>query len=272
MKFTWILLISIIFTACKSKQKISQRKDDVSSQVISEEEDGIRKFKFLQQKFQKDVQFYATGNEPFWSLDMNFTLFMNFDMMDSLEIQTAAGRPQAAPDGISTLYRAASEKGELIVSIIPQECIDNMSGEIFTHEVAVRARVSPESPYTEVRGCGRYVPDFRLHNVWMLHAIDGTEIKNDSLVNKIPTLEINLEKSAVAGFAGCNQYHGYFSHEGNNINFGELVSTKMYCPSMELEQRFLSVLRGQSYSYVVSNNGNLKLMNGEHSLVFRLKR
>jgi heat shock protein HslJ len=48
----------------------------------------------------------------------------------------------------------------------------------------------------------------------------------------------------VGGLAGCNQYFGPVSLDGEAVSFGNLAATRMMCPEaqMEQEQRFLEAL------------------------------
>jgi heat shock protein HslJ len=68
-----------------------------------------------------------------------------------------------------------------------------------------------------------------------------------------PTLRVE-EDGSVAGFSGCNRFHGRFE-EGESpgaVSVGPLVSTRMACPpeAMELERTFLASLRGvESYGF-----------------------
>ena len=55
--------------------------------------------------------------------------------------------------------------------------------------------------------------------------------------------------------ADCNRGGGSFKHEGNNLEFGPMATTKMYCGSDSLDSRFLKEL-GFVRTYVL-NEGKL---------------
>ncbi len=79
-----------------------------------------------------NANFKATGNEPSWSLVIDFDNQMHFKSLNHpKELVTPVPKPNIAQDAPVARYRAVTEKGELIVSIMPDTCVDNMSGEQF---------------------------------------------------------------------------------------------------------------------------------------------
>jgi heat shock protein HslJ len=99
---------------------------------------------------------------------------------------------------------------------------------------------------------------------WVLGAglIDG------ALEDKRPTLEF-VDDETVSGFAGCNNYSGGVTIDGNDLTFGTLAVTSMACGTVEekIEQEYLAALeKVASYSFVAGrlllqdNNGNQVLI------------
>lgn len=72
-----------------------------------------------------------------------------------------------------------------------------------------------------------------------------------------------FENGTVSGNAGCNNYNGSYELDGNNIKFGEIASTMMYCegPASEVESNYLIAL--QNSDNYVFENGRLVLKQGE---------
>lgn len=60
---------------------------------------------------------------------------------------------------------------------------------------------------------------------------------------KTPTMEFDMEKNRVFGTAGCNNYNATYKIENGIITFGPAMSTKMACPSLEGEGKFLNLLQ-----------------------------
>ena len=84
-------------------------------------------------------------------------------------------------------------------------------------------------------------PKFRIHDIWVLEAINGSGIEkpqeNDRM--KTPSIEINLTEMRVMGTDGCNNFHGSIKNiEENMITFGPTATTMMMCPDMEIPGKF----------------------------------
>ncbi len=135
------------------------------TRLQSDNQDSIdEKNESLQMTF---IDFKATGNEPSWVLEIDFDKRMHFKSLNHPEeIITPVPKPDIAQDIPVERYRALTEMGELIVTIVPDTCMDNMSGEKFPFFVTVDVKLSNETDYTEFKGCGRYLLDNRLHNIW----------------------------------------------------------------------------------------------------------
>ena len=83
----------------------------------------------------------------------------------------------------------------------------------------------------------------------------------------MPTLELKPSEGKVFGDGGCNRFSGSIKIEENKISFSPLISTKMACPQLDLESRYLQLLSGNSLNYRQSK-GILYLGEGENMLVF----
>ncbi len=53
----------------------------------------------------------------------------------------------------------------------------------------------------------------------------------------------------IAGFAGCNTFSGLYTVSGETIKFGPLISTKMFCPAMAIEDNLFRAL-GQTDNFL----------------------
>jgi len=76
---------------------------------------------------------------------------------------------------------------------------------------------------------------------------------NKELPEKI-YLTFDETKNRVSGFAGCNNFSGAYTVDGNSLKIGEMVSTKMHCKRfMDVEQNVLKAL-GQVSSFSIKDN------------------
>jgi heat shock protein HslJ len=194
--------------------------------------------------------FKATGNEPFWSLEINFDGVMYFKSLNlEQEFKAPVPKPDFAQDHQAERYRAITDQGEMIVVISPDSCMDTMSDENFPFRVTVSIKLSSESDYKEFNGCGRYLLNSRLHNIWVLEEIEGEPVASENFNRGLPTLEIYAAQGRLAGHDGCNQLFGKVTGSGDQLTFGALGATMMYCSEMEKSNQFLRLISGKSFEY-----------------------
>ena len=216
------------------------------------------------------IDFKATGNEPSWVLEIDFGNQMHFKSLNHPdELFTPVPKPDIAQDVPVERYRAVTDQGELMVSIMPDTCMDNMSGEQFPYSVTVSAKLSNENDYMEFKGCGRYFLDSRLHNIWVVEEMDGQKIKSADFNNGAPTLELYSEEGRVSGHDGCNRLFGKIENQQGELKFSAMGSTRMACPKMELSDQFMKLISGQSFSFSFEPH-QLVLKQG-NKVVMRLK-
>ena len=217
----------------------------------------------------RGVDFLATGSEPFWSLELTSQGQMRFRTVaagDSLILPLPA--PDQAQDAPVLRYRALAGAGELTVTIAQRACTNSMSGEVLPYTVTVRVRTAAQPDNREFAGCGRYLGDSRLHDLWALESIDGQAVAAAQFGQKKPYLELNLTTGEVLGFGGCNGLGGSLTPERAGVRFGTLRGTMLACPALPFEQKFRGALSGQSFSYQIENL-RLTLKNRVNTLVFK---
>ena len=111
---------------------------------------------FIRRKLDMGIDFFATGTEPFWSIDMDFEKQFSFHTMDGFMLNTPATEKMKGGNPNVSRYNAITEAGEIIIMIHKKECINAMSGEKSPYEVTVRVKSSLEKDFTDYTGCGRY--------------------------------------------------------------------------------------------------------------------
>ena len=221
-----------------------------------------------QDKFLNGVDFIAIGSDPDWTLDIDFEKTMSFATMDDIKISTPAVEGIKAQDSDVTLYRTKTESGELVVTVIKEECEDNMSGEKFTYRVRVEAKNSADKNYKTFEGCGKYLFDSRLYDIWVMEEMTGINFKKEKLQKGMPTFEFNLTDMRFGGHAGCNQINGGISVVGNKITFGNLVGTLMSCPNMKIEKAVITALNDKTVTYSIDKM-KLTIVSGKTKMVLQ---
>lgn len=89
--------------------------------------------------------------------------------------------------------------------------------------------------------------------------LEGTSWKLSTFNKNRPTAghepTIRFEEGQVSGNAGCNSYGGSYQVEGEQISFGAIFMTEMWCEGdglMDTESTYLSLL-GQAESFQVAD-------------------
>ena len=91
-------------------------------------------------------------------------------------------------------------------------------------------------------GCGRYLADYRLSDIWKLVSINDTPIDAKKLQKGAPTLEINLRDGQVIGRSGCNGFGGLVELKGRYLTISRKAGTMMFCEDDGFEKRHYELL------------------------------
>lgn len=213
------------------------------------------------------IYFKAAGTEPFWGLEISPAFIRLKTMADTLT--TPHAEPVRAADANVKRYDLATEAVVLQVEIAQTDCTNAMSGEQFPYSVRVAYRRTAEPELKQVEGCGKYVADYRLHDIWVLESLLGVPAGDTDYPEGLPMLEINAAGQSYTGFTGCNRMMGSFFWEPGTLRFGPVATTRMACPDLgDREQEFLSALAACT-TYAIGEN-RLRLSNPDREmLVFR---
>lgn len=253
---TGILLIMQLFFGCaESVKKVDNTIANDSTLIVNNAAKNISDTapspdRFRKQ-FEQGIDFLATGNEPFWSLEIDFEKTMHFKMVGGFEITTPAVEGVKAMDANVIRYHANTEKGTLIVQVQKLECINDMSGEKLDYTVTINTKNNTDKGYATYKGCGQYLADYRLHDIWALDSINNKKMKAADFMKGIPQLEFNLTEKKIYGHTGCNNINGMIEVKGNKIQFGRLATTRMACKNMDFESKYLQKLDNKTVPYQI---------------------
>lgn len=92
---------------------------------------------------------------------------------------------------------------------------------------------------------------------WRLVEVDGQPVSAPADSARAPGLTLLADGHKVQGSAGCNRMMGSYQLSGTSLKLGRLATTRMACPAMELEQRYLKAL-GATTRYEIAG-GSLTL-------------
>jgi len=100
-----------------------------------------------QSKEKAGIDFTATGNEPFWSLEIDKKKSMSFQLADwKSPIIVRIEKPIITNDSI--FYKVKSDTTNWTITILPQFCNDGMSDYLYQYKVSVNYKG------IKYRGCG----------------------------------------------------------------------------------------------------------------------
>lgn len=231
----FVFAISLLFLNFNSV--IAQRE-------VPENPDGYYELMFT--KLINGNEYMASGNEPFWNLDLDLEGNLVFS---ALELNSPLTIPAAdlkmSTFGKSILFSNSELKFK--VEFKRGKCFDDMSGSQFDYKVTVT--------YGELKlyGCGNKLEGWILNDIFALIEINGNSVK-DMKLNKQPMIELHLKDKKIMGNDGCNSFTGGIMYAiFGKIKFNEgFTSTKMFCvENGGFETLFYEALKSSdSYKFI----------------------
>lgn len=217
---------------------------------------------------QDDLNFYfkATGNEPFWGIKIGNDQIVFTSLIPGKEsITFPAVDAIRAMDANVRMYKVSNETASATITIQQLDCQDSMSGAISPYSVKVEIKNNSELEAKKLSGCGKFITDYRLHDIWVLEELNGYKVFETDFQKEFPRLEINSTENRFSGFGGCNSITGQIFYEKDLLRFTKVVSTLMACPSGNKEGDFLKALQSTT-NYSIENN-RLTLSNPSGKLI-----
>lgn len=110
-----------------------------------------------------------------------------------------------------------------------------------------------------------------LNGVWTVTSL-GTESIDESIGMQ---MVIDIKEQKVHGNAGCNVFNGKItenSPNGSNITISDVRTTRMTCPNIALENRFLNALQQTVNVRSSDNNNTVQLLSSDNTPLVTLVR
>ena len=257
-------LLLFVFAACgptpkKDSPEEQNRRDTVAAEDTSDISTNATT-KNLQPYFE------ARGTEPFWYLQISAGGMLLTTPEDSLRLPYTV--PDRAMDANVKRYSTSAGEFALQVAILQEDCTNAMSGEVSPYQVSLEWIKGNGEDQVDMEGCGQYLTDYRLNDIWVLEKMKGKEVNEADFPNGLPTLEIDSRENRFSGSGGCNRIGGTIFFEKDLLRFTQIRSTKMACPAMEQETQVLQALEAVTSYEIVDNRLILGNPSGE-LLVFK---
>jgi len=160
----------------------------------------------------------------------------------------------ASQDKKVVRYHTKNETGEMRVTITEQPCSALSGGELFDYRVQVLMMEAGKTAFRFYDGCGCFIQNPGLHNIWALEELNGEPVTGDSFTDGIPEIEINLDESSVTGSDGCNSFSGKVIVSRNRITFKGLAGTEKMCLKMEASDVFISILTMNHLTFLIQDD------------------
>jgi uncharacterized membrane protein len=148
MKMTlFFIAFALLFAGCGNDQAPADTEE--TTEAEADEQGPI-----------PGVGFKGLGNDPKWTLEVDFEKEMTFVSTEATGSQTTIVTPTPTAYNLNNptalRYRGESPEWTLIVTILPFGCQDSETGENYDYQLILRV-VSKTTPYEETfQGCGGY--------------------------------------------------------------------------------------------------------------------
>ncbi len=245
VKQFFIVLALFFMYSCNPKLAVSEVPKASEAMVLTPAE---------QENPEQIPYFKANGNEPFWNFTISETGIQFTSLMENFEnFTTPHADPISAMDANIKLYKIETESVNLTIQISQKECINTMSGEASPYSVSIELKNSGETEFQKLEGCGSYITDYRLHDIWVLESLQEAKVSLSDFSKELPYLEINTTTNTFSGHAGCNRINGRLFYEKGLLRFTNPATTKMMCMAENKEDLFLKALQSSS-TYKIEKN------------------
>ncbi|WP_431242331.1 META domain-containing protein [Flavobacterium sp. P21] len=237
-KILLILLLFILVMGCKTTA--NKESAGITSATSTEE----------------DLKYYfkGTGNEPFWGVNIGNEEIVFTSLIPGKEkITFPAVDAIRAMDANVKMYRVSNETTSATITIQQLDCQDSMSGAISPYSVKVEIKNNSELEMKKLSGCGKYITDYRLHDIWVLEELNGYKVFATDFQKEMPRIEINSSENRFSGYGGCNAISGSIFYEKDLLRFTKVISTLMACPQGNKEGEFTKALQSTT-TYSIGNN------------------
>lgn len=255
------IIIIIGFSSCKSTGKVVKPAETTSVHDDSEN------LSFMAKKFKNGIDFYATGNEPSWSIDIDMEGEIIFSTLNGENLvfqKEEVNWFRTATPGLS----ASNGITQLSFVSMLAECTDSMSDETFPYQATIEVTKNAGTKEIYI-GCANYVPDYRLHGSWRIAQLGELKANETDFYGKIPVFNFNMDELQFGGSSGCNMISGHIAMGAGKLIFEQLVSTMMACP--EGKEDILKESLNNARFYTVENDALTLIDEGGIPIIIFIK-
>ncbi len=197
-----------------------------NSAYLLKEAELITSPELLNQKYINNISCYLFADSLDWSLDIVSQKTVTFQSKQD-SIVLLLSKPDTSKDQ-TIHYIAKNDSIEMDILIQKDSVRNAVSGERFVNRVVLNVK-KPNQANVLLKGAGRFLPDYRINNIWVLKTMNGKKLKPKQFTKGFPTLEINTRDNRIHGFSGCNNYIGEAMFEANAFVVNLNLISKTSC-------------------------------------------
>ena len=232
-KSLFLILFVVFIAGCSSNKPVSQNPETKYHEPVN-----------YDSKRAIGVDLFASGNEPFWIVDMNSNDSTKiFILSDNSTVYFKTPKPLIDSDAKTIKYFFDTD---ITLTLTKGKCIDNMSGE--SGEFIATLNIL-NKPFV---GCGKFIiatsnpflspSTLRLNDIWALRIFRDSTVNPSSFKEGIPVLELHLNDGRFFGNSNCNTISGSLTVEDSYITFSDITSSKKYCEG-DFEAQYIQDLK-----------------------------
>ncbi|MCZ2392325.1 MAG: hypothetical protein LC105_00505 [Chitinophagales bacterium] len=223
---------------------------------------------FYMDKFQRDVLFFAYGEYPTWSLELTHSGNIELNIAPDKKIAGYNYSTEYDPFSHSQIYYATFDNGFIQINILEDTCASVQQINNIAHKVMVHYHDTLQNEYLLLNGCAKWIPDFRLNDIYMLSQFDQEKISLIKDFNIIPRLEFHLNNYTITGSTGIHELDGSFVLDKNIVYLKNIhLLEKDNSTLTEFENLYLNSIQNKAFEYKI-NEGVLILVNSNHTIIF----
>lgn len=221
------------------------------------------------ENLQGGIYFRASGDEAQWGLTISEKTIEFTAKKSGFEKWSGAHvEPIPAMDANVKTYHVITDLGTINFQIFHQQCSTGKSSNKAAYQVKGDITNTKTGISFPFEGCGNYITDSRLHDIWALQSMNGVPVKKGASNRELPSIEINGTTNQYFGFSGCNRISGTLFYERGLLRFLSGSSTLMACPDSNIEAEFTKTLQNTIHYNIENLTLTLSNQSGAE-LVFR---
>jgi uncharacterized membrane protein/heat shock protein HslJ len=228
--------------------------------------EGKRNLHLLQELYDKQVIFYARGQEPGWGIDLynqgSLKLFVMGEPNENIKNTTT--RMDFLPE--SRKAQITQLPSDIQLQISPEKCQDPMSGEPYNYSVTYTRE--GKTYY----GCGTRVPNPQLEGTYVWgKAVDAQGNLLPWAFVEQPYLRFDLHQYQIMGSGGCNKIQAALDAGRSDLFIHFLLSTRKYCEGVD-ESLLTKHLNNTLFEYSFEEQNQTLVLKNRDGLQMHWKR